>query len=106
DLAMMDADGYVAHRGRANDIMKAMGYRVAPQEVEAAIASHPSVQEVACAEVRVRADVSVIGAFVVPRDGAPIDAEAIKAHAAARLAHYKQPREIVVVDTLPRTPNG
>lgn len=106
DLATMDPDGYVAHRGRANDIMKAMGYRVAPQEVEAVIASHPAVAEVACAEVRVRADVSVIGAFIVPREGQRVDADAVKAHAAGLLAHYKQPREIVVVETLPRTPNG
>ena len=106
DLAIMDADGYVAHRGRANDIMKALGYRVAPQEVEAVIARHPSVAEVACAEVRVRDDVSVIGAFVVLRDGASGAADAITSFAAERLAPYKCPREIVFVDALPRTANG
>jgi len=107
DLAIMDTDGYVAHRGRANDIMKALGYRVAPQEVEAALAQHPDVAEVACAEVMVRADVSVIGAFIVPRDSAgPPSAEAIKAFAAERLAPYKCPREVVIVEALPRTPNG
>ena len=40
------------HRGRANDLMKALGYRVSPLEVEAALAEHPSVAEVACAEVK------------------------------------------------------
>jgi acyl-coenzyme A synthetase/AMP-(fatty) acid ligase len=106
DVAMMDADGYIAHRGRANDIMKAMGYRVAPQEVEAALALHPGVAEVACAEVRVRDDVSVIGAYVVAREGVAADAEALKAFAAERLAPYKCPREVVFIDALPRTPNG
>ncbi|MEZ5844443.1 MAG: class I adenylate-forming enzyme family protein [Hyphomicrobiaceae bacterium] len=107
DLAMIDADGYVAHRGRANDIMKALGYRVAPQEVEAAIALHPDVAEVACAEVQVRADVSVIGAFIVARDAArPPAPAAIIAFASERLAPYKCPRKVVVVDTLPRTANG
>ena len=106
DLAVMDADGYVAHRGRANDIMKAMGYRVAPQEVEAVLATHPSVAEVACAEVHVRADVSVIGAFVVLREGAAPDREAIVAFAASRLAPYKCPREVRFVTALPRTANG
>ncbi len=106
DLGMMDADGYISHRGRANDLMKALGYRVSPAEVEATLAEHPDVAEVACAEVAVRADVSVIGAFIVPRAGAVIDADAIRAFAAERLAAYKCPREIVVVDALPRTPNG
>ena len=65
DLGVMDADGYITHMGRANDIMKALGYRVAPQEVEAALGQLEGVAEVACAEVRVRADVSVIGAYIV-----------------------------------------
>lgn len=106
DLARMDAEGYVTHCGRANDIMKALGYRVAPQEVEAVLAEHPSVADVACAEVQVRADVSVIGAFIVPREGAPCDAEAVKQFAAERLAAYKCPREVVFLDALPRTANG
>ncbi len=66
DLGVMDADGYVTHTGRNNDIMKALGYRVSPLEVEAVLAQHASVAEVACAEIQVRADVSVIGAFIVP----------------------------------------
>jgi acetyl-CoA synthetase len=106
DLGMMDADGYVAHRGRANDIMKALGYRVAPQEIEAVIAQIPGVAEVACAEVHVRADVSVIGAFVVLAPGATLTAETILTHARQHLAAYKVPREIVFIDALPRTPNG
>ncbi len=107
DLAMIDSDGYVAHKGRANDIMKALGYRVAPQEVEAVLATFPGVAEVACAERRVRAGVSVIAAYVVSRDAAsPPDASALIAHAQAHLAPYKCPREIVFVASLPRTANG
>lgn len=106
DLAVMDEDGYIAHQGRANDVMKALGYRVSPLEVEAVLALHPAVAEVACAEVQVRSDVSVIGAFVVLSEGAAADAGAIRAFAAERLAAYKCPREVVFVDALPRTPNG
>src|SRR5690606_19057308 len=106
DLARMDEEGYVTHCGRANDIMKALGYRVAPQEVEAVLAEHPSIGEVACAEVQVRPDVSVIGAFVVLRPGAAPNAEEIKRFAAERLAAYKCPREIIFLDALPRTANG
>ncbi len=53
DLAVMDDCGYVTHLGRANDLMNAMGYRVSPQEVEAALLAHPSVAEAACAEITV-----------------------------------------------------
>lgn len=106
DLASIDSDGYVYHRGRANDLMKALGYRVSPLEVEAVLAEHPFVAEVACAEARVRADVSVIAAFVVLQAGAPRDAAAIESFAAERLAGYKRPRAIVFVEALPRTANG
>jgi acetyl-CoA synthetase len=106
DLAVIDPEGYVFHRGRTNDLMKALGYRVSPLEVEAALAEHPSVAEVACAEVRVRADVSVIAAFIVRHAGMHADAADIERFAAERLAAYKRPRSIVFVDALPRTANG
>lgn len=106
DLGIVDDDGYITHTGRANDVMKAFGYRVSPQEVEAVIAQCPGVAEVACAEVQVRADVSVIGAFVVRKAGSTVDAAAIEQFFAARLAPYKHPREIVFLDALPRTANG
>lgn len=106
DLAMIDRDGYVFHLGRADDVMKALGYRVSPLEVETAIAAHPAVAEVACAELHVRDGVSVIGAFIVAKPAAGVTQDAILAFAKERLAQYKCPREIVLVDTLPRTPNG
>lgn len=106
DLGVMDADGHIAHRGRSNDIMKALGYRVAPQEVEAVLAHMPGIAEVACAEVQVRADVSVIAAFVVPVVGATVDIGQVLSAARQKLAAYKVPREIVVVAALPRTGNG
>jgi acyl-coenzyme A synthetase/AMP-(fatty) acid ligase len=106
DLAAIDADGYFWHKGRADDLMNAGGFRVSPLEVEAALADHRSVAEVAVAERAVRPDVRVIVAFVIPREGAARDAAAILAHAAESLAPYKRPRQIVFVDTLPRSANG
>lgn len=106
DLASFDADGYLWYQGRADDVMNAMGYRVSPQEVEAALSAHPIVGEVAVTELRVREDVSVIAAFIVLKEGAAADVVALKEFAAAQLAAYKCPREFVFVDTLPRTPNG
>jgi acyl-coenzyme A synthetase/AMP-(fatty) acid ligase len=106
DLASMDADGYVWFHGRNDDLMNAMGYRVSPLEVEGVLAQHPAVAEVAVTEVRVRDDVSVIAAFVVPRDASEPDAAALLAFAQDRLAAYKCPREVVFVESLPRTANG
>jgi acetyl-CoA synthetase len=106
DIATMDEDGYVTHHGRANDIMKAQGYRVSPQEVEAALAAHPGIAEVACAEVAVRAGVNVIAAFIVARPDAKLDAAQMERFAAERLAAYKRPRAFKFLDALPRTANG
>jgi acyl-coenzyme A synthetase/AMP-(fatty) acid ligase len=106
DLAAFDAEGYVTHHGRANELMKAQGYRVSPLEIEAVLAAHPAVSDVACAELAVRADVSVIAAFIVPREGSAPQPDALLNFAARRLAPYKCPREIVFVQTLPRTANG
>ncbi len=107
DLGRMDEDGYITHLGRANDIMKALGYRVAPQEVEAVLTDHPDIAEAACTELKVREDVSVIAAFIVPVDwNNPPDAQHISEFAAQHLADYKRPREIRIVRSLPRTANG
>ncbi|MBV9245122.1 MAG: AMP-binding protein [Methylobacteriaceae bacterium] len=106
DLAAFDGDGYVWTHGRADDVMNAGGFRVSPLEVEAALAEHPSVADVAVAESAVREDVRVITAFVVLKAGAASDAAAILRHADTRLAPYKRPRRIVFVDALPRTANG
>ena len=106
DLAMIDEAGYVWHRGRGDDVMKVLGYRVSPQEIEAVLAEHPDVAEVACTAVKVRADISIVGAFIVPREGSEPDPTAILAFAAERLADYKRPKQVVFVESLPRTANG
>lgn len=106
DLARLDADGYLWFEGRNNDLMKAMGYRVSPNEVEAVLAVHPAVAEVGVTELPVRADVSVICGFVVLQPGAEPDAEGLLAWCAERLAAYKRPREIRFLEALPRTANG
>lgn len=106
DIGRMDAEGYITHVGRNNEVMKALGYRVSPMEVEAALAAHPDIAEVACAEVAVRPDVHVVGAFVVLKSGARPNGAEILAFAAERLAAYKMPREIRFLDQLPRTANG
>jgi acyl-coenzyme A synthetase/AMP-(fatty) acid ligase len=110
DVAEMDADGYVWLHGRRDDLMNAQGYRVSPAEVEAVLSHAPGVADVAVAERKVRADVSVICAFIVPAPGEKPNEQAqearLAAHCAAHLAGYKTPKKYVFVKTLPRTRNG
>lgn len=109
DLVHFDADGYMTYHGRNDDVMNAMGYRVSPLEVEHCLSQHPAVAEVAVTELIVREGVSVIAAFVVPRDPDEpegVDAAPLLAYAHEHLAAYKCPREIIFTDTLPRTANG
>jgi acyl-coenzyme A synthetase/AMP-(fatty) acid ligase len=105
DLARFDADGYLWYEGRADDQMNAFGYRVAPEEVERALAAHPDVAEVAVAET-LSGDVSLVTAFVVLQAGGEADAAALEAWAAEHLAEYKRPRAYVFIDELPRTGSG
>ena len=106
DLAMFDADGYLTHLGRADDTMNAGGFRVSPVEVEAALATCPGLAEVGVAERWVRPDVSVIAAYVVRSPGSALSEAEVLQHAATRLAAYKQPKQVILVPSLPRSANG
>ncbi|MCL4187256.1 MAG: acyl--CoA ligase [Rhodobacteraceae bacterium] len=104
DLAVMADDGAVTHLGRDDDMMNAGGYRVAPGEVETALATHPAIVELAAAEVRVRSGTGIIAAFYVAAEA--LDEEELSCFAAERLARYKQPRLWVRMAALPRGPTG
>lgn len=106
DLAALDEDGYLEYLGRADDLMNAQGYRVSPQEVEDTLTLHPDIQECACAEIQVREDIRVIGAFIVTKGEAQPTAKDLSAHSSARLAAYKVPKEYIFVDALPHTVTG
>jgi len=107
DAGVMDGEGYVTHLGRRNELMNAGGFRVSPAEVEQELAKHPDIAEAAVVEVAVRDGVSIIAAFVVPCDKTKSDIAAdLASFAATTLAAYKRPKEYIVVQSLPRTPNG
>jgi len=104
DIVRMGADGALAYLGRDDDMMNAGGVRVSPLEVEAALEEHPGIDAVACAELRVKADTTVIAAFYTAPAALP-EAE-LAAFAAERLARYKQPRLYHWRESLPRSGNG
>lgn len=106
DLASLDQDGYVWFHGRSDDVLKISGYRVSPWEVEAVLAGHGDIGEVACGVVERGDGAHFLAAFVVRRPGSCVTVDEILQWTASRLAAYKQPRGIFFVDRLPRTASG
>jgi benzoate-CoA ligase family protein len=106
DVYTRSADGYWTFLGRNSDMIKAGGIWVSPAEVEAALIEHPAVLEAAVVGGRDDAGLEVAVAFVVPRQGAEIDADAIDAHCRSRMAAFKRPRQLIVLDALPKTATG
>ena len=106
DRARVDAEGYLWYEGRADDVMNAFGYRVAPEEVERVLASHPAVAEVAVTTLTRGEGLDLIAAFVVVREGFAPDESDLATFAADRLAEYKRPKLYRLVAELPRTPSG
>jgi len=103
DLVTRNDDGTFTFVSRRKEVLRRRGENLAPQEVEEAIVSHPSVLE--CAVVGVPSELSEdeIKAYVVPTPGEHLDFTALRAHAAQRLAAFKVPRFWQEVDALPRT---
>lgn len=106
DLAACDADGYIWFHGRADDVIKAFGYRLSPLEIEQTLESFPAIAEAAVVAHHLDDQKTLVTACIVPREGAEIDEAALAAHVAQHLAAYKQPHEYVVMESLPRTRSG
>ncbi|CAN2535689.1 Benzoate--CoA+ligase [Methylocapsa aurea] len=106
DLVVFDADGYMWHHGRADEVMNALGYRVSPAEVEKCLLAHPLIADAAVAERAGRDDQTIIRAYVILREETRLGEEDILAHCAAHLAAYKRPRQVVFLEALPRNRNG
>jgi acyl-CoA synthetase (AMP-forming)/AMP-acid ligase II len=106
DLGHVDEDGYLYIVGRAKDIVIRGGNNIAATEVESALYEHPGVLEAAVVGIPHDVLGEDVGAFVVPRPGVVLDAEALRAFCAERLADYKVPRQIWFLDELPRNATG
>lgn len=109
DLASIDDDGSVSLHGRADDMEMVGGITVAPQEIEELLSRHPAVSEVAVVAVIDQAGASCLRAFVVPAPGVTSPerlSDELRSEARERLAAYKVPRSVWLVDALPRTATG
>ncbi|HJU81459.1 MAG TPA: benzoate-CoA ligase family protein [Acidimicrobiia bacterium] len=104
DLISIDAEGYVTHRGRADDALKVKGKWLRPQEVESCLLEHTAVREAAVVGVPDEAGLVKPVAFVVR--SAAVDESELKQHVLDRLEPYKHPRQIVFLDEFPVTHLG
>ena len=105
DIAKLTADGYLYILDRAKDMIISGGENIYPAEVEAVLARHPAVADVA---VLGRPDPTwgeAVHAVIIPAAG-PVPAEEIIAWCRDRLAHFKCPKSVEFTDALPRTTTG
>lgn len=106
DLARRDADHYYYICGRSKEMYISGGENVFPAEVEEVLAAHPEVAEAAVVGVPDERWGEVGRAFVVARSGSAVGPEALVEFCRGRLARYKTPRDIRMVEALPKSPAG
>jgi long-chain acyl-CoA synthetase len=106
DLAYRDDDGYFFIVDRKKDLVIRGGYNVYPREIEEALFEHPKVGEAAVIGKPDEKLGQEVLAFVVAKPGETVTAEELIAHCKERLAAYKYPREVRIVDALPTGPTG
>ena len=106
DYAMVEADGTLSLLGRGSVCINTGGEKVFPEEVEEVLKTHPSVRDAVAVGIPSEQFGEVVAAVVEPADGVEVDATDVIAHVRAKLAAYKAPKQVVVVPTIGRAPNG
>ena len=106
DFVSVDEDGYFWFVSREDDIIKSSGYRIGPEEIEVTIATHPAVSDVGVIGVPDEVRGQIAKAFVVLKPGESLTPDDLLAFLKGKIATYKLPREIVIVNELPRTATG
>jgi acetyl-CoA synthetase len=109
DLGMLDADGFVHYKGRADDVINSAGFRIGPAEVEGCLLEHAAVEQCAVVGVPDAVRGEAVKAFVKLAPGhapSPSLADALMQHVKTRLGAFQRPREIEWIDELPMTVSG
>ena len=106
DVGFMDADGWLFLVDRKKDMIIASGYKVWPREVEDVLYEHAAVEEAAVVGVPDDYRGETVHAYVTVAPGAYVTSEELRSHCRERLAAYKVPREVLLVDELPKTATG
>jgi acyl-CoA ligase (AMP-forming) (exosortase A-associated) len=106
DLVKMDDDGFLYFIGRRDTMIKSSGFRISPTEVEEVLFQSGRLRGVAVIGIPDDVLGQSIKAFVVPRDGEALVAEALQTHCAEKMPRYMVPKMIEVVSELPKTSSG
>jgi fatty-acyl-CoA synthase len=106
DLATVDADGYITVVDRVKDMIKTGGENVASREVEETIYRIPAVSEVAVVGLPDPRWIEAVTAIIVVKTGETLDEADVIKHCAGAMAHFKVPKRVIFVDSLPKNPSG
>jgi len=107
DLGMIDPDGFLHITGRKKEMIIVAGEKAFPREIEDVLLQHPAVSEAAVVGKKDPQRGEVVVAFVIPKEGQTLQPEDLRDFARTHgLAQWKVPREVFVVEELPRNPTG
>jgi acyl-CoA synthetase (AMP-forming)/AMP-acid ligase II len=106
DYATVEADGTLTLLGRGSVCINTGGEKVFPEEVEEVLKTHPSVHDAVAVGLPDEKFGEVVAAVVEPAEGVEVDPAEVIAHVRAKLAAYKAPKQVLVVTTIGRAPNG
>ena len=104
DFAIMEEDGSFTLLGRGSQCINTAGEKVFPEEVEEALKTHPAVDDALVFGVPDEKWGQAVTAVVEARQ--PVDSDTLRAHVRQSLAGYKAPKRVIIVDKVPRAPNG
>ena len=106
DLVKMDEDGFLYYVGRRDTMIKSSGFRISPTEVEEALFSSGILRGAAVIGLPDETLGQTIKAFVVAKNGDPVNVDALLAHCSEKLPRYMVPRAVEVLSELPKTTSG
>lgn len=106
DQGFLDGDGYLTLTGRLKELINRAGEKIAPLEVDAVLAEHPAVAQAVCFGIPHPVLGEDIAAAVMLKPGTEVTPGALREFVASRLAYFKVPRQVVIVDKLPTGATG
>ena len=106
DLGVMADDGYVNIVGRIKDMVIRGGENIYPREIEEFLYTHPDIEDVQVIGVPDAKYGEELMAWIKPRPGATVDLASVREFCTGRIAHYKVPRYVKIVDEFPMTVTG
>jgi len=106
DQGVMDEDGYLTITGRLKEIINRGGEKISPREIDDVLMDHAAVQQCVTFAMPHKSLGEEVAAAVVLRDGVDADEKDIRSFAGERLAAFKVPRKIIILDEIPKGPTG